>query len=296
MPHERWGTLSVRDHLDLEGMVANVLLYDRLVVPTPGSPEEEKRWRQKKWRPRLLRDTLQTMGDLAIQRPWNATRQAKYKSALESTRDVSFDADNLVQASVKNLPYHVTRLVLAQEQPIDLPAGVTRVDVVAAYNSAAKFRKAFSIVPSDAASAAILLRHTIAVPAVAKHPDALQTALGLSRDADFRDRRRDFYDWQAQLLEGKVAPAVIAAELRELVEGYNRCVEKASKKVKRKFAFVVGGVAVSLAGAVISMNPLPAVGALITFVSFTLNDGKPAIDAGRYKPAAMFHDAKKLFE
>jgi hypothetical protein len=33
MPMERWGTLSVRDHLDLQAVIADLLLYDRLVFP-----------------------------------------------------------------------------------------------------------------------------------------------------------------------------------------------------------------------------------------------------------------------
>jgi hypothetical protein len=296
MSHERWGALSVRDHRDLEGMVTNVLLYDRLVVPEPADAAERERWTKQLWDPELLGKTLDQLGDLAIRKPWDERRQAAYRNALESARAVSVDADNIVRETVDPVSYRMTRMVLAQEAVVDLPAGVTRVDVVAAFNSAKSAGAEFSINKTNAPAGAVLLRHEVAVPAVAANPDALQQAIGLSRDREFQDKRRDFYDWQTRLLEGNVDSNVIGAELRELVEGYNRAVEKAVRKVNRKFVFVIGSIAVSLAGAVISMNPLPAVGALITFVSFATLDGKPAIDPGRYRAAAMFHDARKLFD
>ncbi len=42
-----WGTFSVVDHLRRRPFVADVLLYDRLVVPVPDGDEEVKRWRDR---------------------------------------------------------------------------------------------------------------------------------------------------------------------------------------------------------------------------------------------------------
>jgi hypothetical protein len=33
MPLQLWATFSVVDHLDLEALVADVLLYDKLIIP-----------------------------------------------------------------------------------------------------------------------------------------------------------------------------------------------------------------------------------------------------------------------
>jgi hypothetical protein len=56
MSRERWGTFSVADHLRPRAFVADVLLYDRLVVPYPPTAEERARWseRERQWRPDLL--------------------------------------------------------------------------------------------------------------------------------------------------------------------------------------------------------------------------------------------------
>jgi hypothetical protein len=48
MASERWGTFSVIDHKNAAAMVPEVLLYHRLVLPYPTSPEERERWIKKK--------------------------------------------------------------------------------------------------------------------------------------------------------------------------------------------------------------------------------------------------------
>jgi hypothetical protein len=81
---ELWGTYSVRDHLRRRAFVADVLLYDRLVIPRPPTPEEERpqpgkitevtRWGQAKWKPGRLANLLDILreGDLIIEVPWAA--------------------------------------------------------------------------------------------------------------------------------------------------------------------------------------------------------------------------------
>ena len=42
MKTEIWGTFSVKDHLRRRPFVAEVLLYDRLMIPRPPTPQEER--------------------------------------------------------------------------------------------------------------------------------------------------------------------------------------------------------------------------------------------------------------
>lgn len=84
MKVELWGTFSVRDHLRRRPFVADVLLYDRLVIPRPPMPEEEPRepgeenqvarWRREGWKPGRLDRLLDILreGDLAVELPWGA--------------------------------------------------------------------------------------------------------------------------------------------------------------------------------------------------------------------------------
>ncbi len=296
MALERWGTLSVRDHLDLEGLAANVVLYDRLVVPVPPDMAETMRWRESGWAPDELNDRLQLLGELAVRRPWDAGRQDAHRRAMAYSQGLDYDLQNVISERSAQDPYRTTRVVLAQEEQFDLPAEATRVDVVAAFNSAeALGREAVIGKPEGREGLALLFQHELAVPDASDPADALRQAIALSTDPAFRDKRRDYYEWQDKILAEGVAPEVAAREMHEMVEAYNRAVEKAVRKVRRKFAFTVGAIALQLTGAAVTMNPLPAVSALLQFISFKALDGKPAVDPGRSRPAAMFHDVKRVF-
>ncbi|HEX2746014.1 MAG TPA: hypothetical protein VHN16_16650 [Streptosporangiaceae bacterium] len=54
MTRQIWGCYSVADHLERRAFVADLLLYDRLVVPTP-SADDLDRW-DKQWDPALQTD------------------------------------------------------------------------------------------------------------------------------------------------------------------------------------------------------------------------------------------------
>ncbi len=75
--------------------------------------------------------------------------------------------------------------------------------------------------------------------------------------------------------------------MEQLINEYNECVKEAVRKVTFKFAFTLAGVGLSLAGA--TFNPLVGAGALLSLVQFAAFDGKPVIEAGESKAAAMFH-------
>jgi hypothetical protein len=78
MPFERWGSLSVNDHVDTQALVANVLLYDRLVVPIMTEQvdrDERAYWISRGWDPDLQQRRLETLEDLAIRRPRDTARR-----------------------------------------------------------------------------------------------------------------------------------------------------------------------------------------------------------------------------
>ena len=73
MDWELWGTFSVGDHLRRRAFVADVLLYDRLVIPTPPESDttEEQRWCDMGWRPERQQRILKLIGqDRVIRVPW----------------------------------------------------------------------------------------------------------------------------------------------------------------------------------------------------------------------------------
>jgi hypothetical protein len=78
MSREVWGTFSVRDHLVEHAFVADVLLYDRLLVPTKPEGEDPEEW-PRQWELARLNRVLGVLGNLAIPIPWTRERDAESK-------------------------------------------------------------------------------------------------------------------------------------------------------------------------------------------------------------------------
>lgn len=93
MDWELWGTFSVGDHLRRRAYVADVLLYDRLVIPTPPDKDdkEQKRWRKMGWRPERQRHLLDLIGkNYVVKVPWTEQHrlnwETRYNNALIEQR------------------------------------------------------------------------------------------------------------------------------------------------------------------------------------------------------------------
>jgi hypothetical protein len=98
MKLQQWGTFSVKDHLKSRAFVAEVLLFDRLVIPRPASEREIRaegqghlgedqieRWRAKGWFPERQRELLDVLGeyDLTLELPWGRQAEAHWQSIME---------------------------------------------------------------------------------------------------------------------------------------------------------------------------------------------------------------------
>jgi hypothetical protein len=169
-----WGTFSVADHLRRRPFVADVLLYDRLVVPVPDSDEEIRRWRDRKRNPELQQNLLEIVGDLGVPIPWSIERHHQWveryaqgeaagadEAAIRDdvTGAVGFDANN-INAARRSSPrataadpgtpnpddpaFMVTRMVLANEfgsrKDRALVARIPRVDEVEAVVAYGSYR------------------------------------------------------------------------------------------------------------------------------------------------------------
>ena len=61
MSRERWGTFSVKDHTREQPFAADVLMYDRLVIPKPANEVERSRWAEAGWAPDRLDAILEVL-------------------------------------------------------------------------------------------------------------------------------------------------------------------------------------------------------------------------------------------
>lgn len=132
------------DHLRERPFVADVLLYDQLIVPVPDGDQEVVRWQGQGRQPGLQAELLKIIGsDLTVPVPWTLARhgewaarygpssdpQAEASVRNEFARAVGFDATNVAAARRASAPgvgpasvgdpddpaYMMTRMVLAEE-------------------------------------------------------------------------------------------------------------------------------------------------------------------------------------
>jgi hypothetical protein len=120
--------------------------------------------------------------------------------------------------------------------------------------------------------------------------------VALAKTRKFIDAREEFYSWQCNYLSGatKLTPEEAVKCMEGMVKRYNDAVKAADVKVYKKVAFLIGGAALSVTSALITANPLPAVGVGLSVVQFFTLDRKPVVSPGRFAPAAMFHEAAKI--
>jgi len=98
MKTELWGTFSVKDHIRPRPFVAEVLLYDKLMIPVPpisiekkvkqDEKSEYKRWVENKWKPkrlfRLLDIIKEKNPDLIVELPWDKHAREDWENLYNS--------------------------------------------------------------------------------------------------------------------------------------------------------------------------------------------------------------------
>lgn len=282
---DRWGVFSVIDHRDPIRLATEVLLYDKLAVPTPTDRDgpDWQRWQRAKWDPEGLDNALALLRphDLVRETSWDATRQAEWavlfadarasmaKANAEMARDlgraeVSGDDLAALKRAEELLPYKITRHAMIKHLRGKQNLFNGAVEFYAAYQSAAEFT---SLHPEAAAAAGgevqhadpvgaanLIIANDLAVPDEAPET-LLERAVALATRDSFRRRRRNFYDWQLTLLERGHSPQVVARELKQLVDDYNSDITKHFEKVRWERAFTVLAVLGAGLGAAAAFGP-----------------------------------------
>jgi hypothetical protein len=249
---ERWGAFSVVDHRDARKLAADVLLYDRLILPKPPAWDRE-RWRLKDWDPDGLDRRLEQLGDRAIPATWDLERQKQWEEKFSALKD---DARDI------NAALHMTRRVLAEHGRDYRPPGVAAVEVISAYQSEDDFVELGPGNPERPAHSQLdfLIAQRLVVPDDEDSERALTRALELCRDDTYVRRRRCFHDWQRQTLSHGTLPADAAEELSQLVHEYNEYVRKAQGSFRVETAMLVGGLSVAALAAFAGVAPAMVAG------------------------------------
>jgi hypothetical protein len=230
MPMERWGTLSVKDHLDTQAMVADLLLYDRLVFPVFSGEGERTRWRNEGWDPEEQESLIQDLGaDVAVRAIWDQYAREQYKELRNARQQIADEAAD---------DYQNTRVRLISH-PVLVPR-TTEVRAVAAYRDEDEGRQDLGLTrvqPDEVAlgKLAFVIGQKLLVPLIdAKAKpldrDLLLRVRDLSLNGRYRDQRQAFYQWQETtvdaIVRGRQNVTGAVTELKGRADALNHSVKR----------------------------------------------------------------------
>lgn len=255
MNTERWGAFSVIDHRDAARMACDVLLYDRLIFPIPVENARAD-WVARDWDPS---ERLRQLGPLAIRAEWSERHHEDWHRVFE---EIALDAQGEAEAALR---YVATRRVLAQgSQNYKKPAGVDRIMVYAAFQSENDVKlsnfsnreqvQKIELLDKTARMNALVACRVL-VPDERDGEESLKRALHFSHKAQFIEARRDFFDWQQDVLLGGLSPEDATERLERAIRRYNSFVKRSGRNWRVETIVTATVVAASVAVAAATVAP-----------------------------------------
>lgn len=299
-PHEVWATYSVKDHCALRAFIADVMLYDRLVLSVPSNEQVEGkpewvRWEEEGWQPYQQRRLIEMLGDEAITIPWTLERQRRWQKRHDALRDDAF---------------WQTADLLSGELPIY--AYGLAATVGPAYPSLEELQQDLNPVSDEArkpvpgaALPVVLGQKFLVIDDPSKSFEyQLEAALDLANDPEFKQRRVSLTLWQQQFLrDGVTDRASIVQALKVmhgLIEDQQAIIRKSRLQTVVRYGYRIGLAAVGAVSAALggpagvglaAGSAFLSVGELV--VERKLLEAGPSLGPGQPSPAAFFIAANK---
>jgi hypothetical protein len=293
MARQRWGSFSVRAHLNTRALTTDVLLYDQLVFPAPPKRDHkaEKFWQDHGWDPEFLQSRLEQLRGLTRTHDWGLEQHAMFQERFPAMR-ARWELESMAKEARDELPYIATPMLIAENRASIVPRG-TDADVVAAYQRRAAFKADFILKDLGARPERLgwLLSFLVHVPSKGNEDANLVAAIDIARNLEFQRKRRDLYAWQERVLEKAMGNKADLEEFLDLVETYNAEVRRHVKATRRRFAFTLGAGVLGIGAAAIG-DAIGAGGAVVTLVDFATSDPGVPVESG---PTAMFHHVDRVF-
>ena len=285
MTIERWGAFSVIDHKNDRQLATEVLIYDRLLIPTPMDWDLE-RWKKERWDPEGVKQKIKELGDVAIPAAWDQNRQKDWADEFNSLREDQKDINSALE---------ITRRVLIEQGRNYRPKGVDLIEVFSAYQSQKDFNELDPTASTDAlvrekiARTNLLLSHRLAVPNEKDEAENLKRALDLAHNPEFKQRRSRFYEWQHDILSRGHLPEDAAAAMVKMAQEFNSSVEQPGRDYR--WETVVLCCSIAATGMATAASLFPA-----TFAALGVGalEGAQVMQIGGFATGAVIQIAKHV--
>jgi hypothetical protein len=291
-----WGCYAVNDHLQENAFVADVLLFERLVIPVPphDDPEALRPWKEY-WQPDEQQKLLDILGGIAYQVPWSSVLRDQFQEEWRNQYQEEWSA-SLATAQVDTLadderrfPGHVSpeaatlsKTLLSRDlakKVLDQPD----VQALAVYADPLKFDKEWYFsskwpfvgrrkwavadkpdyeveraAPADEYGLAKLLVAHFAIPATPGRSgqDLLKEAVDLASEPEMGDWRKGYHVWIADMAPRGLSNETLVREMKEHVAAYNAAATRKKKAVAATQSATVLSTTAGMSSAIVGGVPL----------------------------------------
>lgn len=254
--------------MDPLALAREILLYDRLVLPTPEDEAEADRWDHRGWDTYRLGYIADHLGDDLVHLvPWNSQMRALWRDHMSLLSQSGTSSEAAAYAVTPRVMVDFVWNDVREHTPSDgLPPIPPRI--VAAYLTREEATADFDMttqplrgLPPADREAGVLLTHPVEIPDGDHAEDIFLRAVRLAREPDFVELRRALYDYEDRLVAEDRPPQDVTAALGRLLDNYNEAVrDHAGRTVRQRISRLLAGGSGALANHV-----LPGSGGAVKF-------------------------------
>ena len=237
---QRWAAFSVKAHRDLGSLAADILLYDRIILPVPENDAEYDRWVRADWAPDKLAPLVVQAAGHIIAVPWTAQLQQEWKTRWDAMKalgkEVSYGMTGVIYASYPPAWEEIN----ASLQPSDRP--VRKPSLMAGFQSPDEAKAELGLGPVEVAKkamepggravdrvVALKVRRMVYEPDIADPEERFLAAVSLAENSRFQEARRNLFDWEDALYADGWTTDEVEKQLPALEEAYHDAVKAANK-------------------------------------------------------------------
>ena len=310
MAFQTWGTFSVTDHLAPRAFVADVVLYDRLVIPVPDA-KERKRWTDLGRSPDVLERKLDILEELADRPEHSLVQRLDWTRNVRDILDEAYPRERgEARRDTANPAWAdaLDRGILADWVKSGALGEVSTPEIVPAYTSYSALDADFKLRavpaervarPDDRLVGVIGWEFFVPEDSALDDDSLLKQAVRLVQDEKFRTARAAFHEFRRDATRLDASPQQFLRELESKLLDYQKATETAGKarvKTTTLRAFALVGASVGLAAAIAAIPPVGIAGTTLAVVAAGVDIGWRIPRPGQAPQAvAMFHDARKQF-
>jgi hypothetical protein len=253
---QRWAAFSVKAHRDLGSLAADLLLYDKLILPVPEDDDEFDRWVKNRWNPEEIATTVVKGAGRILPVPWTAQLRAQFDEGWKHLRklgdEVAYGYTGLIYASSQAAWQEIYKSVYTDEKPARKPA------LFAGYQSAeeAKAELALEFLDQEAGArrrnperlpggrpvdhlVAVQIQRLVHEPAVEDPNEAFDAAVSLVENPAFQQARQGLFDWEDRIFVDDWSMEDAQSELLGWQEAYRDAVQAHVVETRMRWASTV---------------------------------------------------------